>query len=253
MVSESSKELPKVSVVVPCYNGAATLKRCLQSIILQDHRPLEIIFIDNQSADGSARIAKEMLSSADISYSILSEPKKGVSHVRNLGTKHASGDFICFLDVDDTMLDGSVSTRVSYLMREDAEVTFASYDRISGNLTKRITVPESVTYRDLLRQNYIPNLTAMYNVHKIGKHYQNEIGHEDYDMWLRIFYKVKRANACDTQNALAEYNDNISGISSNKLKAAYWHWNILKRHVQNPLERLAFFAQYVISGVIRRL
>lgn len=193
------------------------------------------------------------MSTAFIDYSILSENKQGVSYARNRGIRHASGSYICFLDVDDRLLPGSISLRAKYLSETTTAVTFGNYNRVKGNVVRQIKIPKIIRYLDLLRANYIPNLTAMYDADSLGKFYQNAVGHEDYDMWLRVLSNVEQATSCSTHVALAEYNDNVAGISANKLKAAIWHWNILKFHIENPFRRFLFSTNYIISGVRKRM
>jgi len=119
--------LRKVSIIVACFNGALTVRRCLQSIIEQDYNNIQVVFIDNKSTDKSVKIADEVLSEASVEYSILSQKKQGVSYARNLGIKHASGSYICFLDVDDRLLPGSISSRANYLTETTSAVTFGGY------------------------------------------------------------------------------------------------------------------------------
>ena len=240
------------SVIIRVKNEERWVGHAIQSSLDFLHGP-QIVVIDNKSTDNSVKIAHEVLSETSMHYSILSEKEQGVSHARNLGIKHASGSYICFLDVDDRLLPGSISSRANYLTETTSAVTFGGYNRLTGNVVKRIIVPEKVTYRKLLRKNYIPNLTAMYNAEKIGKYYQDPVGHEDYDMWLRVLSNAEHATSCSKHGALAEYNDNVAGISANKFKAAIWHWRILKRHIRNPIIRLVFFANYIISGILSRL
>lgn len=89
-----------ISVIVPVYNPGKYLKKCLDSLINQTYRNIEIILIDDGSTDGSYEVA---LKYAESDKRIIIERQKnsGVSHARNRGIQIAKGDFFSFIDSDD--------------------------------------------------------------------------------------------------------------------------------------------------------
>jgi len=90
-----------VSVVIPLYNKADQLARCLMSVGRQTPRPLEIIVVNDGSTDDGASIADALLSDRDL---LVDQPNQGVSAARNRGIAAASGDIVAFLDADDEWL-----------------------------------------------------------------------------------------------------------------------------------------------------
>ncbi|ASV76489.1 Putative glycosyl transferase [Thermogutta terrifontis] len=88
---------PRISVVIPVYNGAKYLREALASVMEQTYKPFEIIVVDDGSTDGSADIAKSFAEN----IIVLSQANRGESAARNLGINAASGDWIAFLDADD--------------------------------------------------------------------------------------------------------------------------------------------------------
>jgi GT2 family glycosyltransferase len=88
---------PSFSVIIPVYNGAATLARAIDSVLAQRHPAHEIIVVDDGSTDDSGRVAAGYGSA--IRY--LRQPNQGVSAARNQGAALASGDWLAFLDADD--------------------------------------------------------------------------------------------------------------------------------------------------------
>lgn len=102
---------PDVSIVLPVHNGAATLDVAISSVLAQDFTRWELIIIDNASTDNSTEVAQ---SYDDARIICISEPQKGVSRARNRGLALAQGQFICFLDADDRLPAGSLSSRVNF-------------------------------------------------------------------------------------------------------------------------------------------
>lgn len=92
-----------VSVIIPCFNCSAVIERAINSILLQDYVPLEVILIDDASSDNTLGMLHELSEK----YKVLNIKvfaqyvNSGPSAARNLGWKNAKGDYIAFLDADD--------------------------------------------------------------------------------------------------------------------------------------------------------
>jgi glycosyltransferase involved in cell wall biosynthesis len=93
--------MPRVSVIVPVYNGEGTIEECVESIFALSfpRDEIELLLIDNDSSDGTAAILDRFRGDAKI----LSEKKRGPSAARNRGLANASGDIIAFTDADCTV------------------------------------------------------------------------------------------------------------------------------------------------------
>src|SRR5271166_3444527 len=100
--------MPRVSVVIPVYNAAATVGGAIDSVLAQTFTDLEIIAVDNGSTDRS----REVLAGYSRHVKVLEEPKRGPSAARNTGVRASSGEYLGFLDADDwwrpTMLERTV-------------------------------------------------------------------------------------------------------------------------------------------------
>ena len=94
-----------ISIIIPIYNGKATLHRCLLSILQQQAHPsFEIIIIDDNSTDGTINICYDYRDRYPSKIRVFSNISRlGVSSSRNLGMKNARGDYICFVDADDEL------------------------------------------------------------------------------------------------------------------------------------------------------
>ena len=93
--------MPKVSVLVAVYNAEPFLPQCLDSLMNQTLKDIQVICIDDASTDGSLRLLHEY-AAKDSRIEIVALPEnQGQAHARNEGLKHATGDYICMLDADD--------------------------------------------------------------------------------------------------------------------------------------------------------
>ena len=96
----NGKGTAKVSVIVPVYNAERYLKQCVESILAQTLKNVEIIFVDDGSTDGSLEILKDY-QAKDYRIRVISQENTGGGAARNRGMKEASGEYLCFLDADD--------------------------------------------------------------------------------------------------------------------------------------------------------
>ena len=100
-----------VSVVMPCYDGRAYLAAAIDSILAQDYRPLELIVVDDGSADGSGDVARGF----GPPVVVLEQANRGVAAARNAGLERATGEYIAFCDADDLWTPGSLRARIAAL------------------------------------------------------------------------------------------------------------------------------------------
>ena len=91
-----------ISVIVPVYNALATLPRCAKSILTQSHSRLELILVDDGSADGSGGLC-DALALADERVRVIHQKNGGVSTARNAGLAAAAGRWVVFVDADDAL------------------------------------------------------------------------------------------------------------------------------------------------------
>ena len=92
--------MPKVSIIIPVYNVEKYLRQCLDSVINQTLKDIEIICINDGSTDNSLNIINEFASN-DARIIIIDQENKGVAKARNIAIDMAGGQFVCFLDSDD--------------------------------------------------------------------------------------------------------------------------------------------------------
>lgn len=116
------KEEPLISVIVPVYNVEKYLRRCLDSIINQTYRNIEIILIDDGSTDGSEKICNEYVKK-DKRAKVFIQDNMGVSSARNVGLKKAKGKYIAFVDSDDCIDVDYLRKLYSLIKNESGDVS----------------------------------------------------------------------------------------------------------------------------------
>ena len=101
----------KISVIMPVYNASASLPRSLESLRKQTFRDFEVVFVDDGSTDGSANLLAAFQEQADIPCQILRQGEnQGVAAARNRGLDAAGGEWVTFVDADDTIEEKALET-----------------------------------------------------------------------------------------------------------------------------------------------
>ncbi|MDR2621484.1 MAG: glycosyltransferase [Dysgonamonadaceae bacterium] len=110
----------KISVVIPCYNGEKYIAQCIENLLCQTHKDLEIIVVNDGSTDKTVEIAR------NYPITFISQEKRGVSAARNAGLSAAKGDLLHFMDVDDAINSNFYEEMQKAMMEADADVACCS-------------------------------------------------------------------------------------------------------------------------------
>ena len=225
---ESGPEEPSiVSVVMPAYNAAQTIDASIRSVLGQTYGCLELLIVNDGSTDRTVEVVTRHISDHRVGY-FENKKNKGVAEARNVAIREAAGDYIAFCDADDCWLPNKLAEQISAMRESNVPICGTNCLRISENGKVAATSYEGrITYAEMLVRQYIVNSSAIYDVRVLGKHYQRQICHEDYDMWLRLFEK---ADAIVLPDNLVEYRVSRSSLSGNKLKSILWHLNVQLEH-----------------------
>lgn len=105
----------KVSVVIPVYNVKPYLERCVQSVLRQTYKELDIILVDDGSTDGSGELCDE-IAGRDSRVRVIHQENQGLSGARNTGIRQATGEYVIFMDSDDEWL---LDNGLEVLLRKD--------------------------------------------------------------------------------------------------------------------------------------
>ena len=122
---------PLVSVVVPVYNVERYLKQCLESIVKQTYKNLEIILVDDGSTDQSGKLCDKWRRK-DERVKVYHKENGGLSDARNYGIERASGEYIMFVDSDDTLELNAVELLQNVIVRDNVRMSIAAYNLVLG-------------------------------------------------------------------------------------------------------------------------
>ena len=121
---------PLVSVIVPIYNAKDHIARCVESIRRQTYENLEILLLNDGSEDVSLPVC-QMFARVDKRITLIDKANSGVAATRNLGLRYATGEYLQFVDADDTLLPNATELLVDRAQRFAADLVIAHYNRIT--------------------------------------------------------------------------------------------------------------------------
>ena len=117
---------PLVSVIVPAYNAAGFISRCVESITSQSYPELEILLLNDGSTDDTLAVCRK-LAAADSRIRVVDKPNTGAADTRSCGLALAHGEYIQFADSDDHLLPGCTANLVAAMQRSHADLVLAPY------------------------------------------------------------------------------------------------------------------------------
>jgi len=120
--------MPKVSIVIPIYNVERYLRECLESVLAQTLRDIEVICVDDGSTDGSLAVAQEF-AAVDARVCVVAAEHSDAGRCRNVGMGMAQGKWLSFLDADDVFAPQMLETLVRVAEKEDAEIAICGFLR----------------------------------------------------------------------------------------------------------------------------
>lgn len=128
---EEDTKRPLVSIIVPVYNRGETVARCLDSILEQTWRQIEVILINDGSTDDTWSVLQRY-GEQDERIVLINKPNSGVSDSRNFGMESAHGEYIQFVDSDDWIPENATEEYVRAIEDSGSDLVIADYYRIRG-------------------------------------------------------------------------------------------------------------------------
>lgn len=209
-----------ISVIIPVYNTKQYLHACLESIQKQTYTDLEILFIDDGSTDGSS----EMLDSfeeKDVRIRVIHQENGGVCAARNRGIEDARGDYLSFIDSDDTLEPDMYETLMGLIREHGVDIAHCSYSRVTNGVVKPIGNTGSVHVQSreealrcfLTGKLFVGSCWTKLYARKLFEDIRFPSGirtNEDMLVNFRLFRQAERSVFCD----VCKYNYLTSETSS---------------------------------------
>jgi hypothetical protein len=193
---------PRVSVLLPVWNGEAFLEQAIESILRQTLSSLELIVIDDGSTDRSAAIA-EGYAADDDRIRVLRRPHKGFSATLNTGIARVRGQYVARMDADDISAPDRLQKQVAYLDEHPACVAVGAWIAVIDEAGRHIGLKTFVTTGDEISEALLRGISPMAHptivarrdaLQASGGYDGRRYPSEDLDLWFRLGEKGKLAN-----------------------------------------------------------
>ena len=230
----------KVSIITATYNSEKNIHHCLQSIINQSYKDIEIVVIDGNSTDNTLQVIREIFKNIKIEYKLISESDSGIYDALNKGIKNSTGDIIGFLHSDDFFPSNYIIQSITNeFSKQKCDGLYANLNYVNSNKSDKITrvwIP-ALFKKYKLKYGWMAPHPTLY----LTRHVYDEIGlfntsyriSADYDFILRLFksnfYKIHYLNKAivhmrlggasnkNIKNLLVKYKEDLHIIRRHKL------------------------------------
>lgn len=219
-------DTPLISVIIPCYNHENYVEECIESVLNQTYKNVELLVIDDGSIDSSPQIIKKL--STENNFYFESQINQGVSKTLNRAIELAASNLICIISSDDILCDTAVQTFVnkviqqnfifsvmfgdSYYIDENSEHIYINSKKepihnLNNNIypcfdtfldyyfyerKELLNINYIGSYASILEGNYIPvGIMLNKTLLKDAGGWDDSMKMEDYDLWLRMSKKLK--------------------------------------------------------------
>lgn len=240
---------PKVSVVINCFNGRKFLHQSILSVINQTYNNWEIIFFDNKSTDDSIKIVKSF---KDKRIKIFkSKSFIRLYNARNLAIKNCKGDYICFLDSDDTWNSKKLEIQINFMKKNKLKFSYSNYNIIyqKKKKIKRAQFINKKKYfpstQELINNYNLAILTVMidssiFKLRKFNNKY-DIIGDFDLFMDLSFTTKIGYLNRPLANYRLHNTNLSITKLDQHVKELIDWLLNNKKKYVSKKIKLYNFY------------
>lgn len=244
-----------VSIIMPAYNSAGTIRDSIESIQAQTVTDWELIVIDDASKDDTADILRELASGDGRIRFFQNEKNSGASYTRNRAIALAEGEWIAFLDSDDLWKPEKLEKQLSLAVEHPNMVicyTASSFINDDGEAYGYVMeAVECITYKVLLRKNLLSCSSVMIRASVMKEiKMPNDRMHEDYYVWLNVLksYGV----AYGIKEPLIIYRLSANSKSSNRIKSAIMLYNTYRAVGYNVIISVIFMLRYTLHSVKKR-
>ena len=213
---------PLISVPIPVFNAERYLRRCLNSVVNQTYRNLEVIIVDDGSSDGSGQICDDY-AARDSRIRVIHQENKGVAAARNAALDIATGDYILFVDSDDWIEKDTCAYLLSIVEEQQPDMVFFGIrdTKPSGEEKIRIIdnfgmIGKSDLIRKTLYQGYVSLIGTLIASKLVGdlRCPMSVVG-EDVGLLYKLILKAKKIYVVD--KVLYNYTRRPDSISNQRL------------------------------------
>lgn len=247
-MNHSSKSTPLVSAIIPCYNYGKYLSECVDSVLKQTYKNIEIIIINDGSSDNSEKVAKRYAEQHEhVTY--VSKENEGIVKTRNRGIKLAKGEYLIQLDADDWLDKSYVEETLRKTQSTNSEIVYTQV-AVFGRVEFVTKAPEfNLEY--LKHDNYIHASALVHkNVFKNRRYdeYLSDKGNEDWDIFLDACLDGATAALVDKPLLHYRKHTDASGradkFEGTKKEVLVRHHILSKQNAKHPKD-MWYFSPYI--------
>ncbi len=245
----------KVSIVVPVYNVKKYIRETVLSVMSQSYENWELILVDDVSTDGT-REELETFKDSRVKVIYLNE-NRGAAHARNVGIRESDGRYLAFLDADDIWKEEKIKSQINFMKEKEIAFSFMNYefgDEYANPSGHIVVVPESITYKQALKNTTIFTSTVMIDLAKLAKEQvmMPLIKSEDTATWWNILRDGVVGRGI--RETLVIYRRPPKSLSSNKFAAIQRVWALYRKHEKfGHIKSACYFICWAFSAVKRRI
>ena len=246
-----------VSIIIPVYNAEKFLKDTINTIKEQTYTNWEALFVNDCSKDNSSQIIKEESDKDNRIKLIELEKNSGAATARNFGIENAKGRYISFLDSDDLWKKEKLEKQIKFIKEKECAFSFTGYEFADekgiGN-GKVVKVPETMNYKQALKNTTIFTTTVIFDMKKINKEdiMFVKIKSEDTATWWKILKNNYLAYGFNENLSL--YRRTQGTLSSDKLEGIRRIWHLYRKQEKlNIFYSFYNFCFYALNAVKRRI
>lgn len=228
------KKIPKVSVVMPIYNGEKHLGEAIQSVLNNTYKDFELILIIEYGSNEKSKEIARGFSDSRINI-IENVSRLGLAESLNVGIRHARGEYIARMDADDISYPNRIGLQVDFLDKHKDIAIVGANALINGKKYRKTKLPqqsEEIRFVTFFRNAMIhPSVMWKKSVLEANNIYYSDVEHsEDYELWTRV---VDRCKLYNLPQAVIAYRVDGTGksMTSDWQQSTYEMRNeLLKKH-----------------------
>jgi teichuronic acid biosynthesis glycosyltransferase TuaG len=242
-----------VSIITPAYRCAGVVGDTIRSVLAQTYPHWEMLIAEDCSPDNTREILREW-AKADPRVRLIEQARNGgPAMARNAALECAQGRWIAFLDSDDLWLPNKLERSIDFAEANAAPLVFTGFRRIpaeGGTAGRYISVPRTLTYRQLLGNTAIATSTVLLDRRRVGEVRMRKTYYDDFDCWLQVLKSGRLAHGLDED--LMRYRVMGKSVSRNKRNSATQVWRAYR-----DLEKLSVptacwhFMNYAVRGLLK--
>ena len=240
-----------VSIITPAYRAEDYISQTVSSVRSQSYSDWEMLIVDDCSPDRTYEVV-EAFSRMDSRIRLMRQSQNsGPSAARSRALGEAKGRWIAFLDSDDLWLPSKLELQLDFHQKSGAVLTFTEFRRMSADgkrIGSKISVPESLTYRQLLGNTAIATSTVIVDSKLSGRFQMQQTYYDDFACWLELLRAG--GEACGLREDLMRYRVVNRSVSRNKLRSAHEVWKLYRQLENLSLSAAGFyFISYALNGL----